>query len=80
MFVGSLSLSVSPVYLSQLPLLLKEVEKFPQALGLQALDPFLSISKQGPCFRAIDEDRGDKRLAELELARKANGVTPLDSD
>ena len=27
-----------------------EVEKFPQALGLESLDPFLRVSKQGPCL------------------------------
>ena len=27
----------------------------------------LSISKQGPCFTAIGEDGGDKRLVELEI-------------
>ena len=34
---------------------------------------FFRISKQGPCFTAIDEDGGDKRLVQLELACKADG-------
>ena len=27
-----------------------DAEKFPQALGFEGLDPFLRVSKQGPCF------------------------------
>ena len=45
-------------------------EKFPQspqALGFDGLDPFLRVSKQGPCFTAIEEDGCDKRLVEFEL-------------
>ena len=30
-----------------------DAEKFPQALGFEGLDPFLGVSKQGPCFTAI---------------------------
>ena len=32
------------------------VEKFSHALGFKSLDPFFSISKQGPCFTAIEEE------------------------
>ena len=32
-----------------------DVEKFPQALGFKGLDPFLRVSKQGPCFTAVEE-------------------------
>ena len=39
-----------------------EMEKFFQALGFENLDPFLRISKQGPCLTGIQEDGGDKRL------------------
>ena len=46
-----------------------DAEKFPQALGFERLDPFLRVSKQGPCFTDTEEDGGDKRLVELELAR-----------
>ena len=35
---------------------------------------FLKVRKQGPCFTAVEEDGGDKRLVELELACKADGV------
>ena len=34
-------------------------EKFPHALGLKNLDPFLRVSKQGPCLRAIKKDASD---------------------
>ena len=50
-------------------------EKFPQALGFESLHPSLRVSKQGPCFTAI-EDGGDKRLVEPELACEADGVAP----
>ena len=39
---------------------------------------FFTVSKQGPCFAAIEEDGVDKRLVELELACEADGVTPLE--
>ena len=35
---------------------------------------FLRVSQQGPCLTAIGEDGGDKRLAQLELACKADGI------
>ena len=43
-----------------------DTEKFPHALGFESRDPFFRISKQGPCFTAVEEDGGDKRLVELE--------------
>ena len=30
-----------------------------------SLYPFFRVSKQGPCFTAIEEDEGDKRLVKL---------------
>ena len=54
------------------------MEKFPQALGFEGLDPSFRVSKQGPCFTATEEDGGDKRLVELEVACKAVGVALLD--
>ena len=57
-----------------LVLQVRDAEKFPQALGFEDLDPFLRASKQGPCFTAKDEEGGDERLVELELAREADGV------
>ena len=41
---------------------------------------FFRVSKQGPCFTVIEEDGDDKRLVELELARKANDVAQPDPD
>ena len=52
-----------------------ETEKCP---GFESLDPFFRVSKQGPCFSAVEEDGGDKRLVELEVACKAVGVALLD--
>ena len=43
-------------------------KRFPQALGFKSLDPFSPVKKHGPCFTAIEEDGGDKRLVELEFA------------
>ena len=51
-----------------------DMDKFPQALGFDILDPFFRVSKQSPCFTATEEDGGDKRHAQLELACKADGV------
>ena len=47
-------------------------------LGFENLDPFFRASKQGLCFTALEEDGGDKRLVELEVACKADGVALLD--
>ena len=49
-------------------------KKFLHVLGFQHLDPFFRISKLGPCFTATEEDGSDKRLAEFELACKADCV------
>ena len=52
-----------------------DAQKFPQVLGSESLDPFFfGVSKHGPCFTAIKEDRGDERLVELELACEADGI------
>ena len=53
-------------------------KKFPQALGFESLDPFFRVSKQGPCFTAIEEHGGNKRLLKLESACEANRVAPPD--
>ena len=54
-----------------------DVEKFPQALGFKSLNPlFFSISKQGQCFTAKEEDGGEKRLVKLELACETDSVVP----
>ena len=56
------------------------VEKFHQALGFESLDPsfFFKVSKLGPRFTAIEEDGGDKRFVQLELACEDNGAAPPD--
>ena len=56
-----------------------DAEKFPQELGFKSLDPFFRVSKQGPCFTAIEEYEGDKRLVEFEFACTARSclVWPL---
>ena len=38
-----------------------DTKKFPHALGFESMDPFFRVSKQGPCFTAIEEDGGDQR-------------------
>ena len=54
-------------------------EKFPQAFGFESLDPSFFSQQQGPCFTAIEEDGGDRRLVQLELACEADGVAPPDT-
>ena len=50
-----------------------EAEKSPQAFAFKSLDPFFfRVSKQGPCFRATEEDGGDKRLVQSELDCEAD--------
>ena len=44
-------------------------DRFPLALHLENLDPFLRVSKQGPCLAAIVENGGDRRFVQLEIAR-----------
>ena len=53
-------------------------EKFSLAPGFEDLDPFLGVSMQGPYFTATEEDGGDKRLVELDLASEADGVALPD--
>ena len=36
------------------------------------------ISEQGPCLTATEEDGGDERLEQLELACEADGGAPSD--
>ena len=56
----------------------EDAEKFPEALGLENLDPFLGVSEQGPCLNAIKEDGGDKRLAQLHLDCKSDSIASPD--
>ena len=48
----------------------------PVALGLESPDPFLKVSKQGPCLAVLEEDGGDKRLVQLELACLSDVALP----
>ena len=74
---GQVDLAPHPVV--GLVLHVGDAQKFPQVLGSESLDPFFfGVSKHGPCFTAIKEDRGDERLVELELACKADSVAPPD--
>ena len=42
------------------------------ALGFESLDPFVRVSKEGPCFTAIDEVGGDKRRADRLASKPTN--------
>ena len=55
-----------------------DTEKVLHALGFESLNPLFGVSTQGLCFTAVEEDRGDKRLVELELACIADRVAPPD--
>ena len=50
-----------------LVLQLGDAEKFSHALGFKNRGPFLTVSKQGQCFTAIEEDGDDRRLVQHEL-------------
>ena len=53
-------------------------EKFPHVVGFESLDSFFRVSKQDSCFTAVEENGGDKRLVELELACEAYSVALPD--
>ena len=55
-----------------------DTKKFPHALGFESLDPFFRVSRQGPCFTAVEEDGICRRLVQLELACRADDVAPPD--
>ena len=38
------------------------IEKFPQAPAFENLDLLFRVSEQGPCFTALEENGGNKRL------------------
>ena len=65
---------LAPHPVAGLVLQVGDVEKSPQALCFERLNLFVRVSEQGPCFTAIQEDGGDKRLVELEPASEADGV------
>ena len=39
---------------------------------------FFRVSKQNPCFTAVEKDGGDNRLVQLKLACEADGVPSPD--
>ena len=49
---------------------------FLRQFGFEGLDPFFTVNKLGPCFTAVEEDGGDKRLVELELTCKTGVGSP----
>ena len=52
-----------------------DAEKFPSALGFESMDPFFLQSQQARSIFYSRRTRcSDKRLAEIELACKADGV------
>ena len=55
-----------------------DTEKFSRAPSSEGLDPFLRANKLGPCFTAIEEDGGNRRLVQLELACEADSVASPD--
>ena len=59
-----------------LVLQVEDAEKCPHAFGFESLGPSFIVNKQGPCFTATEEDGGDTRLAQLELACEVDGVAP----
>ena len=59
-------------------LLVGDAQKFPRPPDFESLDPFFRVTKKGPCFTVIEEDGGNKRLVELELACKADAVALAD--
>ena len=61
-----------------LVLWVEDAEKFRHALGFGNLILFFWVSKQGPCFTAIEEVGGDKMIVELELACRGDGVAQPD--
>ena len=55
-----------------------DAAKFPPALGLENLNPFLRVSLQGQCLAVIEEGGSNERPVKLELACKADGVALPD--
>ena len=64
--------SRSPHPIAGFVLQVGDAEKFPRLIIVLSLDPFLRVSKQGQCLTAIEKDRGDKRLVQLDLACEAD--------
>ena len=64
---------LAPHSVVDLVLQVGDTEKLPLALRIKRLDPFFS-----PPSQRAWENEGDKRLAQCELACKADGVSPPD--
>ena len=47
-----------------------DAEKFFRVLGFKGLDPFLTVNKHGPRFKATEEDGSNNRLVQLNLLVK----------
>ena len=69
---------LAPHPVVRLVLQVADAERFPQAFGFKGLDLVFSVSKQGLCFTAIEEDGGNKRLVQLEHAVEAHGIAQSD--
>ena len=69
---------IAPHPVVDLVLQVEDTKTFPHTLCFKSLDPFFTVSEQGPCFTAVEEGGGDKRVVELELACEADGVAPPD--
>ena len=69
------SVDVVPHRVVGLALQVGDAEKFTRTIGFKSLDPFLKVSKQGPCLTAVEEDEGDKKsLIQLKLSREADAL------
>ena len=53
-----------------------DARKRPRVLGFESLDLFFFFQSQkaGPCFTAIEEEGDNKRLVQLNLLAKLNGI------
>ena len=72
---------LAPYLVIGLMLQVRGTEKFLHAFCFESLDLLFRVSKQGPCFTAIEEDGGDRRLVELKkkftLSQTANSYLTL---
>ena len=81
--VHSLMLSSLTLLRTQLLVLCSQsvgdAKNFPQTFGFENLDPFLRVSKRGPCLTsAIEEDGDDERLVQFEFGFEADSFASPD--
>ena len=62
---GPKEVDLAPHPVVGLVLQVGDTEKFSQALDFEGLDIIFRVSKQDPCFTAIEEDGDDKTLVQL---------------